>query len=85
MVSLAEVPSTIMLLGIGTVFGVVFINILSSLQDGQTSGSLAYNATGNALSGIAKIFDQYGLIGMIVGFAIVLGVVIALWRAFGTQ
>jgi hypothetical protein len=65
MVSLMEAAY----LAIGFVVFVVSVSIggsvLAGVQTSQTSGSVAYNATGSGLTGIANLASQSGVIGTI--------------------
>lgn len=84
MVQLREVPQTVMNLGLGAVFGVVILLILANLQTSSSVAinSSAYNAAGNAITGVGNVFAQYGLVGTIIGFAIIIGIIAALYFAF---
>jgi predicted acyltransferase len=47
--------------------------VLASVQTGQTANSVAYNATGSGLTGIANLATQSGTIGTILGAVIIIG------------
>jgi len=47
--------------------------VLASVQTSQTTNSVAYNATGSGLTGIANLATQSGTIGTILGAVIIIG------------
>lgn len=48
-------------------------SVLAGVQNGQTVNSVAYNATGSGLTGIANLATQSGTIGTILGAVIIIG------------
>jgi hypothetical protein len=50
--------------------------VLAGVQSSQTSGSVAYNATGYGLTGITNLANQSGTIGTIIGAAILIGIIL---------
>lgn len=48
--------------------------ILAGVQGTQTAGSVAYSATQYGLSGVTNLSLQSGTIGLIIGAAIIIGV-----------
>ena len=50
-------------------------SVLAGIQTGQTSGSVAYNATGYGLTGITNLAQQSGTIGLVLGAAVLIGIV----------
>lgn len=79
MVSLAELPTIAITFVIVGVVVAVGLAIQSDVQDdietdyGNTSE--AYIATGDAIDGTAQLSSKLPLIGLVVGFAVVLGVI----------
>ena len=49
-------------------------SILDGVQDGQTSGSEAYNATGYGLDAIGELGTWLPLIALVIAAAVVIGV-----------
>lgn len=52
--------------------------ILTSLQTGQATGSVAFNATQGGLTGLSNVSSQLGLVGLIVVFSVIIALVIGL-------
>ena len=50
-------------------------SILAGIQTGQTSGSVAYNATGYGLTGITNVANQSGTIGTVLGAVVLIGLI----------
>ena len=48
-------------------------SVLAGVQTGQTTGGVAYNATGYGLTGITNLANQAGTIGTILGAVIIIG------------
>ena len=70
-----------MLLGMTAVIGVVVALLLANLDDSVDAGTAAQNVTDDANDGIQQFFDQYGLIGLMIGLGIVLLVVVGVFFA----
>ena len=51
--------------------------VLSGVQASQTANSVAYNATGQGLTGITNLASQSGTIGTVIGAAILIGIVLS--------
>lgn len=51
-------------------------SVLSGIQSGQTANTYAYNATGFGLTGINNLANQSGVIGTILGAAILIGILL---------
>lgn len=66
-------PIAIAFVFIAVVLG-VGATVLSSVQAGQTSGSFAYNASGNGLSSLDELSGWLPTIALVVAAAIVIGV-----------
>ena len=52
-------------------------SVLSGIQTGQTTNSVAYNATGFGLTGITNLANQSGNIGLILGAVIIIGLLLS--------
>ena len=48
-------------------------SVLAGVQTGQTTNSVAYNATGYGLTGILNLSQQSGTIGTILGAVVMIG------------
>lgn len=64
---------TLVIAGIGITFG---LDVMEDVQGDMTVNSVAYNATGQAIDGVAKIPDKMGLIATVVVAAIIIGVLV---------
>lgn len=58
------------------------LNILGETRDEFTANTSEYNATSDAIDGVAKLSDKLPLIGLAVAAVIVIGVIIG---AFGRR
>jgi hypothetical protein len=54
----------------------VGLQIMGDVQDDMTSGSVEYNATGDAISGVAKLPNKMPLIATVIIASIVIGVLV---------
>ena len=63
------------------VFFVVVVGVgatvLTGIQGTQTSGTYAYNSTTSGLTGIKNLSDQSGVLGTIIGAAVIIGVLVS--------
>ena len=64
---------TFVVLGIGLAYG---LNVMSDVQDDMTVNSSEYNASGDAISGVAKIPEKMPLIATVVVAAIIIGILV---------
>ena len=51
-------------------------SVLAGVQAGQTTNSVAYNATGSGLTGITNLATQSGTIGTILGAVLIIGLLL---------
>jgi len=64
---------TLVIAGIGITFG---LDVMEDVKGDMTADTAAYNATGQAISGVAKIPEKMGLIATVVVAAIIIGVLV---------
>jgi len=70
---LLGVALAIVVLGIGTAFG---LNVLSEIKSDFTASSAEANATQDAIDGVAKIPEKLPLIVTVVIAAIIIGIIV---------
>ena len=77
---LLGIAFTLLVIGIGTAYG---LQVMSDIQTDMTVGSVEYNATGDAITGVAKIPSKLPMIGTIVVAAVIIGIIVRyLWVRF---
>ena len=59
--------------GIGLAYG---LNVMGDVRDDMTSNTAEYNATADAITGVAKIPEKLPLIATVVVAAIIIGIII---------
>lgn len=64
---------TLVVTGIGIAYG---LNVMEDVQGDMTSGSVAYNATGDAITGVAKLPNKLPLIVTVIVAAIIIGILV---------
>lgn len=68
-------------MAIGFVVFVVVVgvgaSILAGVQGTQTAGTTAYSATGAGLTGLFNLGNQSGTIGLIIGAAVIIGILVS--------
>lgn len=64
---------TLVVAGIGIAYG---LNVMEDVQADMTSGSAAYNATGDAITGVAKLPEKLPLIVTVIVAAIIIGILV---------
>jgi len=70
------------LLPIGLILGVSIIaisisaDVVDNVQDGQTSGTYAYNISESGLEGINELGDFLPTIGLVVAASVVIGILV---------
>ena len=69
-------PAVIMLVVIAIVLG-IGASILTTVQNGQTAGTVAYNASGNGLTGINTFSGWVPTIAIVLAASLVIGLVMA--------
>ena len=64
---------TLAVAGIGTAYA---LNVMGDVKADMTANSAEYNATGEAITGVAKIPNKFGLIATVVVAAILIGILV---------
>jgi hypothetical protein len=75
--SIENVPTWAMLMVVSVAIVAIGGAVVSGIGSTQTAGSLAYNVTQSGGQGLGNLSGQFPLIGTIMGFAVVLGLVMA--------
>lgn len=77
---LLPIGLTIVVLGIALAYG---LQVMGDVQDDMTVDSAEYNATGDALTGVAKIPNKLPLIVTVVIAAVIIGIIVRyLWMRY---
>ena len=77
---LLGIGMTLVVLGIGLAYG---LQILGDVQDDMTANSEEYNATGDAIEGVAKLPEKLPMIVTIIVAAVIIGILVRyLWVRF---
>jgi len=64
---------TLVVTGIGVAYG---LNVMEDVQGDLTVNSAAYNATGDAITGVAKLPNKLPLIVTVIVAAIIIGILV---------
>ncbi len=64
---------TLVVLGIGVAYG---LSVMEDVQGDMTADSYAYNATGDAITGVAKLPEKLPLITTVIVAAIIIGILV---------
>jgi len=64
---------TLVVVGIALSYG---LQVMGDVQDDMTANSAEFNATANAITGVAKLPEKLPLIATVIVAAIVLGIVV---------
>ena len=80
-VGLASLPNAVLLMGLAAVIGIIMAVLLSSIaaSDSVADGSYADNISTDGQTGIGAIFEQYSLIGLMIGLGVVLVVLVGVF------
>jgi len=71
---------TLLVLGIGLAYG---LDVMDDVQSDMTTNSVAYNATGDAITGVAKIPNKLPTIATVVVASVIIGILVTyLWARF---
>ena len=70
---LLPIGLTIVVLGIALAYG---LQVMGDVQDDMTADSLEYNATTDALTGVAKIPSKLPLIVTVIVAAVIIGIIV---------
>ena len=77
---LLGIGMTIVVLGIGLAYG---LQVMGDVQDDMTANSEEYNATGNAITGVAKLPEKLPTIATVIVAAVIIGILVTyLWARF---
>ena len=78
---LLPIGLTLVVLGIGIAYG---LNVMEDVQSDMTVNSYAYNATGDAILGVAKLPNKLPLIATVIVAAVIIGILVRyLYVRFG--
>ena len=71
---------TLVVTGIGIAYG---LQVMGEVQDDMTGNSTEYNATGNAIEGVAKLPEKMPTIATVLVASIIIGILVTyLWARF---
>ena len=70
---LLPIAMTLVVTGIGVTFG---LTVMSDVSDDFTANSVEYNATEDAIAGVAKIPEKMPLIATVIVAAILIGILV---------
>ena len=74
---LLGVGLTLVVLGVGLSYG---LEVMGDVQDDMTADSTEYNATGDAITGVAKIPDKMPTIATVIVASVIIGILVTyLW------
>lgn len=79
--NLADLAPLAIFLVIAGIVLTVGSDILTQVKSTQTTGSYAFNATGQGQEGLEKVADWMPTVGLIVAAAVVVGIVMTSFRA----
>lgn len=71
--ALSGIAITLVVAGIVIALG---LNIMGETQDEFTANTAEYNATGDAIDGVAKLSSKLPLIGLVVAAVVVIGLIV---------
>lgn len=80
---LSQLPSAVLLLGLAAVIGIIVAVLVANVgsSDSVTAGSYAANISTDSQAGIGAVFDNFSLIGLMIGLGIVLLVLVGVFVA----
>jgi len=80
-VGLSSLPNAVLLMGLAAVIGIIMVVLVDQIgtSDSVSATSAAVNITEDATTGIAEIFEQYDLIGLMIGLGVVLVVLVGVF------
>ena len=70
---LLGIGMTLVVLGVGLAYG---LQVMGDVQDDMTANSAEYNATSDAITGVAKIPEKLPTIATVVVAAVILGILV---------
>ena len=71
-----DMPGIVLMFGLAVVITAIMANILTDVNADQTADSYADNISTNGLEGLDEMGSQFDLLGMVIIFGIVIGVLI---------
>ena len=77
-----QIPTLGLLFGLTIIILSITGDVVSTVQATQTANSVAYNISGNGLTGMLNLSSQFSTIGTIVGLVLI---VISLVAGFGSM
>lgn len=85
-VGLSSVPNAVLIMGLAAVVGMILVVLIDSIGTSQASGAgvndtsnRVANISINSQTGINEIFEQYDLIGLMIGLGVVLVVLVGVF------
>lgn len=75
------VPAVI-LIAVAGIVAALALEMTGDIQDDMTAASAEYNATGDAITGLAEIPSKLPTIGLAVAIVVVLGIIVGLFAMF---
>ncbi len=86
-VGLSSVPNAVLIMGLSAVVGIIMVVLIDSIGTSQatednvnvTNTNRVANISGSSQSGINEIFEQYDLIGLMIGLGVVLVVLVGVF------
>ncbi len=72
----------VLALVLGGAFLAIGSNVTASIQGTQTVNSTAYNVSGNVLTAMSNFGTQFGLVGTVMGFGVVLLVLLYVFAPY---
>lgn len=83
LLGLGQLVQIILMLVIIGIMLVVGLKIMGGVRDEMTSGTAERNASDNAMEGLTNVSEQQGLLGTIIIFGVILGVVVLAFMVKG--
>ncbi len=76
MIGVHDIPALVMVLVIAGIVVTAGLITMDSFQGTLTSGSAAYNATGQTITGLSQFSNNFSTLAIIIVMAVIIGVVI---------
>jgi len=70
------IPTAVIALVLGGIVAGLGLEIVGDVQDDMTANSAEYNATGDAITGIAEIPERMDTMGLVIAVSIILAVLV---------
>jgi hypothetical protein len=78
--TVSDIGPIALVLGIAVLIVAIVGSILAGMQTNQTADTVAYNVTGKGLEAMGTFGGNFGTIALVVGAAIVIGVLVTSFR-----